>query len=105
VIATESTARKDDFAPLRAFVEEIIDSADGGEVAFANLNYDALLMAAICRDYNHDLLRLGRRAVPKCLPLHHGRRLGTGASTPNAREAAVPSTHPVAPPRVAGVAA
>jgi hypothetical protein len=77
----------------------MIDSADGGEVAFANLNYDALLMAAICRDYNHDLLRLDRRAVPKCLPLHHGRRLGTGASTLKARETAVPSPHAVAPPR------
>jgi hypothetical protein len=63
VIAMESTAREDDIVPLRAFVEEIIDSADGGEVAVGNLNYDALLMAAMCRDHNHDLCDLadGRR--------------------------------------------
>jgi hypothetical protein len=58
VIALESIAREDDIAPLRAFVEDVIMSAEGGEVTFANLNYDALLMAAMCREHNTDLCDL-----------------------------------------------
>jgi SIR2-like domain len=58
VIAAESRAREDDLAPLRDFVEEAIQSADGGEIMFGNLNYDTLLMAAICRGHNNDLCDL-----------------------------------------------
>ena len=43
---------------LWQFVDAIVDAARGGEVAFGNLNYDALLMAALCNKYEHQLAAL-----------------------------------------------
>src|SRR5829696_50021 len=58
VIAMESRAHIEAMTPLRAFVEEVIDSAESGEVTFANLNYDALLMAALCWGHERNLCDL-----------------------------------------------
>ncbi|MDT9594889.1 SIR2 family protein [Nocardioides zeae] len=54
VIARESTARYDDsrMNPLLKFVRATVDASGGGEVSYGNLNYDALLMAALCQEHD-----------------------------------------------------
>lgn len=48
VIANDSYAHDEDMAPIRHLLDQIVIATNGGEVAFGNLNYDALLMAGCC---------------------------------------------------------
>lgn len=58
VISAESIAHVDEMGPVYDFVDLIVECANGGEVTFGNLNYDALLMAALCDRHQHRLCDL-----------------------------------------------
>lgn len=70
VIARESIARVDEMDRMWKFVSEVINAASGGEVTFANLNYDGLLMAALCHGYQGSLCDLADgRLAPRSLQI------------------------------------
>lgn len=99
VIAEHSTAREDQMGPLRGFIDEIMDVSGGGDVTYGNLNYDSLLMAAICRMYDAQMCDMtdGRHAVEHKLITPEmgarGRPLRSRADLPMSRHVALVHLH------------
>lgn len=58
VIAARSRARQHLIGGVDKFISAVVDSANGGQVTFGNLNYDSLAMAALCNLYEHRMCDL-----------------------------------------------
>jgi len=99
VIADESRARLSRIEPVHKFISAVVDSANGGEVTFGNLNYDSLVMAALCNLYEDRLCdltdgRLGSKSIEVVpdWPMG-GRPLRTKADMPMSRKIALLHLH------------
>ena len=55
IIATRSRAEQHLIGKVHAFITNVVMSANGGRITFGNLNYDSLIMAALCELYGPDL--------------------------------------------------
>ncbi|BAK36605.1 hypothetical protein MLP_35910 [Microlunatus phosphovorus NM-1] len=99
VIAAESRAHEDAMNPIRNLLTSIVNTAQGGEVTFANLNYDALLMAGLCSNYENAMCDLadGRGGqIEKMISpdaVAHGRPLRTTANLPLSRHVTLIHLH------------
>lgn len=99
VIASQSKARHHLIGGVHQFINAVVDSAHGGEVTFGNLNYDSLVMAALCNLYESKMCDLtdGRyglkdiEVVPN-FPMS-GRPLRTTGNMPMNRKIALLHLH------------
>lgn len=79
VIATGSIAHWDQLAQLQTFITATVEAAHGGEVAIGNLNYDALVMAALCGSYSSQMCDLAdARFAEESVELVRGGSLVSG---------------------------
>lgn len=99
VIAGRSKAQHHRTGTLDRFISAVIDSANGGEVTFGNLNYDALAMASLCNQYEHQMCDLTdgryRARVVEVVPdwSMEGRPLRSTANLPMSRKVALLHLH------------